>query len=42
MLSLLGYAHRVRCPEEAIGYCHQALAIFRELGDRLGQALCAE
>jgi tetratricopeptide (TPR) repeat protein len=34
MLGLLGYAYRVRCPEEAIGYCHQALAIFRELGDR--------
>ncbi len=38
MLLFLGYAYRVRCPEEAIGYCHQALAIFRELGARLGQA----
>lgn len=38
MLGALGYAHRVRRPEEAIGYCHQALAIFRELGDRPGQA----
>ena len=37
MLSGLGYAHRVRCPEEAIGYCHQALAIRRETGDRPGQ-----
>ena len=37
MLSFLGYAHRVRCPEEAIGYCHQALAIRREPGDRPGQ-----
>ena len=38
MLAFLGYAHRVRCPEEAIRYCHQALAILRERGDRLGQA----
>ena len=37
MLSGLGYAHRVRCPEQAISYCHQALAIRRELGDRPGQ-----
>ena len=37
MLSGLGYAHRVRCPEEAIGYCHQALAIRSETGDRPGQ-----
>ena len=38
MLSGLGYAHRVRRPEEAIGHCHQALAVFRELGEHLGQA----
>ena len=38
MLAFLGYVHRVRCPEEAIGYCHQALAILRELGNRSGQA----
>jgi tetratricopeptide (TPR) repeat protein len=37
MLSGLGYAHRVRRPEEAVGYCHQALAIRRESGDRPGQ-----
>jgi tetratricopeptide (TPR) repeat protein len=38
MLAFLGYAHRVRCPEEAIRYCHEALAILRERGDRLWQA----
>ncbi len=38
MLYFLGYAYRVRHPDEAIGYCHQALAIFRELGDGRMQA----
>jgi NB-ARC domain/Tetratricopeptide repeat len=38
MLGFLGYAHRVRRPEEASRYCHQALAVFGELGDRRGQA----
>jgi tetratricopeptide (TPR) repeat protein len=38
MLGLLGYAYRVRCPEEAVICCHQALAVFGELGDRIIQA----
>ena len=37
MLAFLGYAHRFRRPEEAIGYCQEALAIFYELCDRVGQ-----
>ena len=42
MLSVLGYAHRVRCPEEAIGYCHQALAILRETRRPARASVCAE
>ena len=38
MLYFLGYAYRVRHPDEAISYCHQALAIYRELDDRPMQA----